>query len=169
MAVNTLRLRQNGHHFTEGIFKWIFWNENVWILIIISLKFVPEGPIDYIPALFQTMTGRRPGNKPLSEPMMVSFPMHICITRPQLTVGMFAWISNYIPNQICDIITYQCPNLRQNYDFIKRYPVALKNYDQIDGLGLKSVWVYDHSVFSHIKTFTICRILRTDSVCAELF
>ena len=155
--------------FTDGIFKWIFWHKNVWILIIISLKFVPEGPIDYIPALFQTMTRGGPGNKPLSEPMMVSFPMHICITWPQLTVGMLAWMSNYIPNQICDIITYPCPNLRQNNDFIKRYPVALKNHDQIDGSGLKSVWVYDHLVFAHIKTSTICRILRIDCLYAELF
>ena len=30
---STLRLRQNGHHFTDAIFKCIFLNENVWILI----------------------------------------------------------------------------------------------------------------------------------------
>ena len=29
------------------------------------------------------MAWRRPGDKPLSEPMMVSLPMHICVTRPQ--------------------------------------------------------------------------------------
>ena len=29
------------------------------------------------------MAWRRPGDKPLSQPMMVSVPMHICITRPQ--------------------------------------------------------------------------------------
>ena len=43
VVVNTLRLRQNGHHFAENIFKWIFLNENVWILMKISLKFVPRG------------------------------------------------------------------------------------------------------------------------------
>ena len=32
-------------------FKCIFLNENVWIPIEISLKFVPKGPIDNIPAL----------------------------------------------------------------------------------------------------------------------
>ena len=56
---------------------------NVWIPIWISLKFVPKGPINNIPALVQIMAWRRPGNKPLSEPMMVRLPMHICITRPQ--------------------------------------------------------------------------------------
>ena len=29
------------------------------------------------------MAWRRPGDKPLSEPMMVSLPMRICVTRPQ--------------------------------------------------------------------------------------
>ena len=31
--------------FPEDIFKWIFLNENVWIYIEFSLKFVPGGPI----------------------------------------------------------------------------------------------------------------------------
>ena len=35
--INTLRLRQNGPHFPDDIFKWIFFNENVWISIQISL------------------------------------------------------------------------------------------------------------------------------------
>ena len=48
-----------------------------------SLKFVPKGPINNIPALVQIMTWRRPGDKPLSEPMMVGLLTHICVTRPQ--------------------------------------------------------------------------------------
>ena len=36
-----------------------------------------------IPALVQIMALRRPGDKPLSEPMMVRLPTHICVTRPQ--------------------------------------------------------------------------------------
>ena len=43
MFVNTLKQRQNGHHFLDDIFKYIFLNANVWILIKISLKFVPKG------------------------------------------------------------------------------------------------------------------------------
>ena len=35
----------------DTISKCIFLNENVWIPIEISLKFVPEGQIDNIPAL----------------------------------------------------------------------------------------------------------------------
>ena len=48
-----------------------------------SLKFVPKGLINNIPALVQIMAWRRPGNKPLSEPMIVVLPTHICVTRPQ--------------------------------------------------------------------------------------
>ena len=81
--VNTLRPRQNGRHFADDIFKCIFLNENVWISIKISLKFVPKGPINNIPALVQIMAWRRPGAKPLSEPMMVNLPTHICDSRPQ--------------------------------------------------------------------------------------
>ena len=81
--INTLRSRQNGHHFADDIFKCIFLNENVWIMIKISLTFVPKGPINNIPALFQIMAWPRAGDKPLSETMMVSLPTHICVTRPQ--------------------------------------------------------------------------------------
>ena len=83
-CVNTLRPRQNGRHFPDDIFKWFFLNENVWILINISLKFVPMGPINNIPTLVQVMAWRWPGDKPLSELMMAyRLPTHICVTRPQ--------------------------------------------------------------------------------------
>ena len=69
--------------FFPDIFKSIFFNENVQILIKISLTFVPKAPINNIPTLVQIMAWRRPGAKPLSEPMMVNLLSHICITRPQ--------------------------------------------------------------------------------------
>ena len=70
--VNTLRPRQNGRHFADDIFKCISLNENVWISIEISLKFVHSGSINNNPTLFQIMAWRRPGDKPLSETMMIS-------------------------------------------------------------------------------------------------
>ena len=79
----TLRPRQNGRHFADDMFKCIFLNENLWIPIEISLKFVLKGSIDNNPALFQIMAWRRPGDKPLSETMMVNLLTHICVTRPQ--------------------------------------------------------------------------------------
>ena len=42
---------QNGRHFVHDIFRCIFVNEKFCILIKISLKFVPQGPIDNNPAL----------------------------------------------------------------------------------------------------------------------
>ena len=81
--LNILRPRQNGRHFPDAILKCIFFNENVWIFVTISLKFVPKGPINNIPALVQIMAWRRPGDKPLSEPMLASLLRHICIILPQ--------------------------------------------------------------------------------------
>ena len=81
--INKLKRRQNGCLFTGDIFKCIFFNEKVWISISISLTFILKDPIDNIPALVQIMAWRLPGNNPLSEPMMVSLLMHICVTLPQ--------------------------------------------------------------------------------------
>ena len=74
---NTFRPRQNGRHLADDIFKCIFLNKNASIAIKISLKFVPKGPINNIPSLVQIMAWYCPGDKPLSEPMMVSLPTHI--------------------------------------------------------------------------------------------
>ena len=79
----TLRPRQNSRHFPDDIFKCISLNENIWIPIAMSLKFVPKGPINNIPSLVQIMTWHRPGDKPLSEPMVVTLLTWIYITRPQ--------------------------------------------------------------------------------------
>ena len=76
-SLNTLWPRQNGHHFADDLFKRIFLNETFRIAIRISLQSVPKGPIDNIPALVKIMAWRRPGDKPLSEPMMVRFLTHI--------------------------------------------------------------------------------------------
>ena len=77
LAFNTSRPEQNGRHFADDIFKCIFLNENVWIPIKISLKFVPKGPINNIPALV---------------PVMVRLLTHICVTRPQ-------WVKPLVPGR----------------------------------------------------------------------
>ena len=99
--INILRLRQNGDRFADNAFKRIFLNENVRISIKISLKFVPKGPIYNNPALVQIMAWCRSGNKPLSEPMMVSLLTHICVTQPQwvnssppVVAHMHQWIGS---------------------------------------------------------------------------
>ena len=69
--LNSLRPRRDRRHFADDIFKCVFLNENEWISLRISLKFVPKVRINNIPSLVQIMAWRRPGDKPLSEPMVV--------------------------------------------------------------------------------------------------
>ena len=97
VLLNTLRPKQNGRRVADDTFERIFVSENVRISIKISPKFIPKGPINNIPALVRIMVWRRPGNKPLSEPMMVRLPTHVCVTQPQLfnhvmIVVLYAWL-----------------------------------------------------------------------------
>ena len=82
-TVDTLRPNKKGRHFTDDTFKCISLNENVTIAVKIPLKFVPKGQINNIPALVFIMAWRLPGDKPLSEPMVVKLPTHICAALPQ--------------------------------------------------------------------------------------
>ena len=79
---NTLRPRQNGRHFADDTFN------HIRISIKFSLKFVLKGPINNILALVQIMAWSRPGDKPLSEAVMVSLLTHICATRPRWVNSM---------------------------------------------------------------------------------
>ena len=77
---NTLRPRQNGRHFRDNIFKCIFLNENVLYSNKIHWSLFLRVQLTM---LLQIMAWHRSGDKPLSERMMVSLLMHICITQPQ--------------------------------------------------------------------------------------
>ena len=101
---NTLRPRQNGRHFSDDTFKRFFLNVNVWIPIKISRIFVPKGPINNIPALVQIMAWGRPGDKPLSEPMMVCLTTHICVIRPQWVLAMPLNSSFILSLSACQIV-----------------------------------------------------------------
>ena len=72
---------QNGCHFADEIFKCIFFDENVQIVIKISLEFVPKVPINNIPALVQIMVWRRLGLNELTsmdwcETDLISYVRH---------------------------------------------------------------------------------------------
>ena len=136
LYINTLRPRQNGRLFADDTFKHIFLNENVRISIKISLNFVSKGPIDNNPALVQIMAWRRPGDKPLSEPMVVSLPTHICVTRPQ-------WVNNMTTIEPCKtilsayLITYN--SLAQTYQMATkfvRYLIAFHRHN----LPILNLW-----------------------------
>ena len=59
-----------------------------------SPTFISKHPIINIPAFLQIMAWRRPGNKPLSEPMMIILLTHIWVTRSQLVKA--------IPNSLAE-------------------------------------------------------------------
>ena len=99
IELNTLRPRQNGHHFPDDIFTCIFLTENWDNLIKISLKFVPKVLINNIPALIQIMAWRRPGDKPLSELMMVNSATHICVTWHQ-------WVKVLVNTSLITVLSH---------------------------------------------------------------
>ena len=92
LIINTLRPGKN-----DDIFKCIFLNENVWISNKISLKFIPKSAINNNPALVQTVAWHRLGDKPLSEAMVVSLLMHICITWPQWVKSTYKFNYQILP------------------------------------------------------------------------
>ena len=116
ISVNTLRPGQNGRHFADDIFKCIFLNQNAWTPIKISLKCVPKGPINNIPALVQMMAWRRPGDKPLSEPMMFFLLTHIGVTRPQWVKPLLhAGIDLWYENELLELTFYNS-SCRYNFE-----------------------------------------------------
>ena len=138
--LNTLRPRQDGRHFPDDIFKCIFLNENVLIPIKISLKFVPKGPINNIPALVQIMAWCHSGNKPISEPMMVILPTHICVAPPQWvkrscsdyiwrqeSVKMLLWFSFQVVILTTMYWKFSCP---WQFLVVQTYGVVKLSYTQ---------------------------------------
>ena len=102
---------------SDDIFKCIFFNENVWIAINISLKFVPMGPINNIPAMVQIMARCRPGDKPLSEPMMARLPTHIYIIQPR-------WVNNHGSSDNVSICNFFVGKKYSGSNFIKIYQLG---------------------------------------------
>ena len=134
--LNSLGPRQNGRHFADDNFRCIFVNENVWIPIKISLKFIPKGAINNIPALVKIMAWCRAGYKPLSEPMMVSLPTHICITRPQ-------WVNPLIPGR-CEYICDFKYVLFKHVLLIDIFRVSYENFPHTNATGpywWDSLWI----------------------------
>ena len=106
-VLNTLRPRQNERHFADDIFKCIFLNENVCISIKISLKLFPRGQINNIPALIEIISWCRPGDKPLSEPMVFRLPTPICVPRRQW-VKPVCWPAFHLPASLTGLHTHHC-------------------------------------------------------------
>ena len=90
-SVNHVSDRSMLCYHTEADTKWTPFHRRhfqghfleCWIPIKISLKFVPKSAVDNFSAVVQIMAWRHPGDKPLSEPIIVTLPNYICVTRPQ--------------------------------------------------------------------------------------
>ena len=72
-SFDTLGPEQHGRLFTDNFFKLIFLNEDYYISIHISLKFIPKDLIDNKWSFVYIMAWCRIGNKPLPELMMPYF------------------------------------------------------------------------------------------------
>ena len=108
LYINTLRPRQDSSHFPTDIFKYIFLNENVWIFVTISLKFVPKGSINNIPSLVQIMAWPWSGDKPLSGPILAFF-----IDAYMRHSASMSWVYPFIciseqNDYIFNVIFHQC-------------------------------------------------------------
>ena len=81
------------------------------------------------------MAWRRSGDKPLSGPMMVRLPTHICVTRPQ-------WINTSRP---CDTYLHRSPRGYIHYSIC--IPSLLNNYHQFSNIRrtLAGNKIVDHS------------------------
>ena len=55
----------------------------------------------------KSLEWRRPGDKPLSESVMVSLPTHICVIRPQWVKATLVIILFHIQHHLCRM-SYQC-------------------------------------------------------------
>ena len=73
VALSDLSLDKMAAILADDIFKCVSVNEKYFILIEISLKFVPKGPINNNPALVLVVAWRRIGDKLLSEPILTRF------------------------------------------------------------------------------------------------
>ena len=135
-----------------------------WILINILLKFVPKGLIYNTLALVQMMAWRRPGDKPLSEPIMVNLLTHICVTRPQ-------WVKCLTFTRFCNLhYTHMSRILRTTYlqshpcgCFARRYDAFNVQRLTINGSCFCLMW---------LKNFTECRGIiknRKILICPVVF
>ena len=111
---NTLSPKQNGCHFPDNTLKYNF-----------LIKFVPKNPFNNISTLVPIMAWHQPGDKPLSETMMVKLLMHICITWPQ-------WVCNQKPEVMISAVM-KTWSLHRNLRHVYAYhsPLIMKHISEI--------------------------------------
>ena len=110
-------------------------------LLRLHWSLFPRVQINNIPALVQVMAWCRPDDKALSEPMMVSLLMHICLTQLQ-------WVKTHITNfdrgrvPVCRILkrNYSHDELvYQNKDSVVMFPMF---WCCCNLVMVQSIWLY---------------------------
>ena len=82
--INTLRPRQNGHHFAYDIFKRIFLNENYLIFLFeFYLNIFPGAQLSICHHWFRWWLGADQATNHYLNQWWPSLLTHICVTRPQ--------------------------------------------------------------------------------------
>ena len=108
---------QNGLCFADDIFSCIFVNQKSFILIKISLKFVPKCPIDNNPALFQIMAWRQIVTSHYLNQCLPNTLMHIYSTRGR-------WVNLRSSHRWPDSVEHPSPSYSQwNLNFHEKLTV----------------------------------------------
>ena len=122
----------------------------MWISIEISLRFVPKDIINNIPAMFQVMAWRRPGDKPLCEPMMVSlltslglvdvrFEMYTSVWRRYtFGLGTFHMAQLWLAQSLCWVYRKRTPNL------VIAILICLFTYNLVHYQNNPGAWIRDY-------------------------
>ena len=114
MMFRELYLTHRDQDKVAAILQTTSWNAFSWIKMFEFQSklhwFFPKDPISNIPTIGQIMAWRGPGDKPLSEPMMVKLLTYISVTRPQ-------WITQlhiYLCSKKCNHIAFNCKARNMN-------------------------------------------------------
>ena len=121
VQVNTLRPRQNGRRFADDTFKRIFLIE----MLECRLRFHWNLFLRVqLTALVQKLAWRRPGDKPLSEPMLVCLLTHICVTRPQwVKWHWWTWLTHWSWDKMAAIFQ---TTFSDTFSWMKMYEFCLR-------------------------------------------
>ena len=137
----------------DDIFSSAFsWMKTYEISFNISLNFVPNVQINNIKTLIHIMAWHRPGNKPLSGPMVVSLLTHICVTRPQWVNKTGLWTS-----LVWDFIKIKIYCKKQ----------LLPSFADYNALGIAIALPFVKTVVCFIPCITLMKCKNTNDMLAQ--
>ena len=115
--------------------------------------------------MVQIMAWRRPGDKPLSEPMMVSLPTHICVARPQWVKTGVKWppFNNYLL-KVGDVINAlyisKVANVKRMLLKKVNNGIVWPQTDKYMGGFTPHIYIADDILILNLKLFHFCNIKR---------